>query len=167
MILSKAKGFTLLELLSVVAVISILLVLVIPSWQRWLAENRVQAAVQQLYNAMQLARFTAIVQGKPVVVCANSGLQSCAQDWRQGFIVCQGLSVNTCDAKDDKVLRVFDSIASVIIEWHGFPTNQAIVFTPQGYTQIQNGRFIVTAGKGVNQVKRVLILSKTGRLRSE
>jgi type IV fimbrial biogenesis protein FimT len=167
MTFAKEKAFTLLELLSVLAIVSIVLVLVIPSWQRWLAEQRVQTVVGQLYNAMQLARFTAIVQGTPIVVCAKGGLQACGQDWQQGFIVCQALPGKDCDGKESKVLRVFDAIAYVNIEWHGFPANQAIIFTTQGYTQIQNGRFLVTAGKGSAQVQRVLVLSKTGRLRSE
>jgi type IV fimbrial biogenesis protein FimT len=59
-----AKGFTLVELLICLAVLSVMTSFAIPSWQRLQERNRVEAARDQLINDLQTARVRALQRGE-------------------------------------------------------------------------------------------------------
>lgn len=161
--MKRYTAFSLLELLSVLALLCIGLMIVIPSWQHWLGEQRVQVASSEVVRAVQLARWSAIVQGQAVTLCAKGDGGKCGGDWKHGMLVCLG---ETCTA-ERQVIRDFKAILHVVIEWRGFPETQQIVFNPQGMLHVQNGRFMISTRVGSYDLKRTLLLSKTGRIRPE
>lgn len=164
--MKRQAAFSLLELLSVLALLCIGLLVIAPSWQHWLADQRVQVASREIVTAVQLARWSAIVQGQAVTLCAKGEGDKCGADWQRGMLVCRGESKEACTA-EMQAIREFKAIPHVVVEWRGFPETPQIVFNPQGMLQVQNGRFIISARVGDHDLKRTLLLSKTGRLRSE
>ncbi|MBW2576380.1 MAG: GspH/FimT family pseudopilin [Deltaproteobacteria bacterium] len=56
----KRSGFTLIELVVVIAVLGILTAVGVPNFLSWLPKYRLKSAARDLYSNMQLAKMTAI-----------------------------------------------------------------------------------------------------------
>jgi type IV fimbrial biogenesis protein FimT len=98
------SGFTILEVLIVIALVTILMAIGIPSFQYVTTANRISAEVNGLIGDMQYARAEAIKEGQTVVVCVfngNSGTPGCAtgNSWQNGWVVCSDPAADgACDA---------------------------------------------------------------------
>lgn len=75
-------GFTLVELMVVVVLLSILLVIGVPSYQGITTSNRITAEINGLVTHLQYARSVAVKQGETVIVTSNSGA-----NWANGWTV--------------------------------------------------------------------------------
>lgn len=93
----RQTGFTLLELMIVVAIAGIVMAIGVPSFQSITTTNRIAANTNELITALNLARSEAVKRGTDVSVTASG-------DWDQGWIVYFN------DGTDDVVLRVFESL---------------------------------------------------------
>lgn len=82
-------GFTLVELLIVMAMIAIVASLAAPSFDSSISRNNVQSMRDSLFNAMQYARSEAVKRKRPVGVCASADQMTCAgnTNWHAGWIV--------------------------------------------------------------------------------
>jgi len=82
------QGFTLVELLVCMGLLSVLLALAIPNWQQTQERSRVEAARDQLMNDLQSARIRALQGGEDVQIVR---LRDCAwssaadNDWSCGW----------------------------------------------------------------------------------
>ncbi|KQQ42508.1 type-4 fimbrial pilin related signal peptide protein [Duganella sp. Leaf126] len=77
-------GFTLVELLTVLAVAGVLLATAAPSYQQLIERQQLRAAVADLVAAIDLARAQAIARGRIVMLAP---LDPGGIDWRGGWIV--------------------------------------------------------------------------------
>ena len=86
--MSHQKGFTLLDLLTTLAIAAILVSFAVPGLQSITASSRQSGSVNELVSAMHIARSTAVTQNARVTACASEDGESCAGDsWHKGFIV--------------------------------------------------------------------------------
>jgi type IV fimbrial biogenesis protein FimT len=89
--LPRDSGFTLIEMLTVTAVIAILLAIGVPSFRYVPAANRASGEINGLLGDMQFARAEAIREGQWVTICASSDQLTCAggaaTNWNIGWIV--------------------------------------------------------------------------------
>lgn len=86
----RHDGLTLAELLIAIALVAILAGLGMPALDRALLDARRTAAMESLLRAIWFARAEALRRGRPVVLCASSGLDRCsddAGDWSFGWLV--------------------------------------------------------------------------------
>lgn len=102
----RQTGFTLLELMIVVAIAGIVMAIGVPSFQSITTTNRIAANTNELITALNLARSEAVKRGTDVSVCKSADGSTCTTsgDWDQGWIVYFN------DGTDDVVLRVFESL---------------------------------------------------------
>lgn len=86
---TSMRGFTMLELLIVMAMMAILASLAAPSFDSSISRNEVQSVRDSLFNAMQYARSEAVKRKMPVGVCASNDQINCANDtnWHLGWVV--------------------------------------------------------------------------------
>lgn len=73
----RIRGFTLLEILCVLAVAAVLAALAVPSWRRPLAAAAVRAAASQTLSGLAVARRTALTTGRTVTVCLTRDFSAC------------------------------------------------------------------------------------------
>ncbi|XOF32941.1 MAG: GspH/FimT family pseudopilin [Candidatus Electrothrix sp. YB6] len=67
--MKRTEGFSLVELMTVIAIIGIMAAIALPSYISGMPHRRLQAAARDLYNAMQQARSLAVKNNQSVHVC--------------------------------------------------------------------------------------------------
>lgn len=89
--IAKHKGFTLIELMVVVAIVAVLASIATPSFRRMIVGNQIRSAVNDWTLAMQTARAEAVRQRSQVIVCPSANGSTCATtstaSYEQGWIV--------------------------------------------------------------------------------
>jgi type IV fimbrial biogenesis protein FimT len=105
------SGFTIFELVMVMAIAAILVGIGIPSFQYVTASNRISSEINGLLADMRLARVEAIKEGLPVTVCASADGQTCIGStnggaWTSGWIIFSDPSSNQTPPNAQSVLRV-------------------------------------------------------------
>jgi type IV fimbrial biogenesis protein FimT len=91
----NASGFTLIELMVVIAIVGILIAVAAPSFQGIIMKNKVQAAASEFHSALALARSEAIKRGGDarITVVANS-LSGTTAVWTSGMTVFYDTTTN-------------------------------------------------------------------------
>jgi len=64
----KDSGFSLLELMVVIAILAIMASIAIPNMISWPAKHRMSGAAREIYSAMQYARLRAVKEKMPVAI---------------------------------------------------------------------------------------------------
>lgn len=169
------RGFTLLEVLTVISMIAILAVIATPSFTDLLRKNRLSAASSALQVSLNLARSEAVKRGGDarVTVAANGS----AGQWANGWTV---FADRTADANGD-VAPADDSNADLTrLEVTGAPAgpiSAAQNGALNSFTYTGRGRLIDVIGGGVvnrsfwffdgTSEKYCLIVNNTGRVRAD
>ncbi len=68
-------GFSLIELLVTMSLISILMVIAVPAFGKWSADAHVRAAAESLINALRLTQATAVSQGRTSIFALTTDSQ--------------------------------------------------------------------------------------------
>lgn len=90
-------GMSMVELLTVVALVALLLGIGLPSFRYVTNSNRVSSEVNALLSDMQFARSEAIKEGQMVTVCPSTNQTQCAPNsttWQTGWIVFSDINGN-------------------------------------------------------------------------
>lgn len=69
----KPKGFTLIELMVVVALLGVFAAIAVPSFTQFIANNRTQSLNNELLALLQFARSTAVEERVTIKVCQENG----------------------------------------------------------------------------------------------
>jgi type IV fimbrial biogenesis protein FimT len=169
MIMKRENGFTVVELLITIVVVSILLAMGVPSFMEFVKNNRLSAQANNLVIAIQAARSEAIKRGSGSVICASTDQATCSgvDDWTTGWIVYSDINQNgnldlgggDCDA-DDCIARVNGSIEKATLDGNG--TNN-IRFQPDGRTtSVAATTISVTADECKHQQVRNITVTAQG-----
>lgn len=89
----RMRGFTLVELMVVIAILAIGASLAMPEFSRMVAQNQVRSAAFDLYASIVKARSEAIARNGTVTLAAATG------GWAAGWTVTAGSPVVTVDSK--------------------------------------------------------------------
>jgi prepilin-type N-terminal cleavage/methylation domain-containing protein len=87
----RNQGFTIIELLTVVAIMGVLMALAFPAFGELIKNSRRTTVVNEVSASLQLARAEAAKRGQPVTVCGltSGGGNSCTGGtiWDYGWLV--------------------------------------------------------------------------------
>lgn len=122
-------GFTLIELMVVIALVAILAALAVPSWTQVKTRNAVRTAVNDYILSMQFARSEAVRINSPVTICPSSdGVNCTASEFQNGWIVRTGPRTN-----DPAQIILQDTLPRVLVRLNTTAAaTQRITFLPNG-----------------------------------
>lgn len=159
-----SSGFTLPELMVVIAIIAILAGIAIPSFRDFIVISRLAGEANDLMTDLAFTRAEAGRRGLRATICRSTSGTSCAtgSGWEGGRIVY--VDIDGDGAVDaDEILRVTPSSADkdVAITAIKFSTLNSITFRPNGAAS-SSGCFEIKEAS-TSQYKRQVMLSTTGR----
>jgi type IV fimbrial biogenesis protein FimT len=162
----RSTGFTLIELMIVIALAAILLGLGVPGFQQLMANNRITSLTNDFVTALSFARSEAIKRGRQVSMCKSNDGATCDSTlaWNDGWIVfTDGGTEGDIDGTD-LVLRVGGSLEAVAIDG-GANFGDWISYRHSGVSKGSGGLANGTIGICISPRGRNVIVSATGRVR--
>ncbi|MGH8279017.1 MAG: GspH/FimT family pseudopilin [Gammaproteobacteria bacterium] len=160
----KECGFTVVELLTTLAIVAILGGLAVPSFNFLVQKNRALATVNELHTAINFARQSAITRNSYVALCKSADGRRCNHslpDWNSGWLIFDNLN-------RDSAVQV--SGGAPILQVHG-PTRRkariisnrdSFTFRPLPLRSV-NGTFLYCAEN--SRYNQALIVNVMGRVR--
>lgn len=162
--INRVRGFTLVELMVVIAIVGILAALAGPSWTHLMARNAVRAAVNDLNASLQFARSEAVRLNSPITLCPSTDAITCVNTgFENGWIVRTGPLAN---APLQQVLQ--DTLPRQKVRAGVVGAAQsALTFLPNG---LPIGAFagvtiaICPTDASLNALTRTMVISRAGRM---
>lgn len=162
----KHQGFTLFELLITLLIMALILGLGLPSFSQQIQKNRVQAAAEELRQAVEAARTQAVMLNKRTLLQAN-------ESWHNGWTLFIDLNNDGNLGSDEPIIREGGPLEGIKIRGNS-SVKEYISFIPTGEGRkagrADGGAFItgtltICPDKPGDGYK--LVLSRGGRLRSQ
>lgn len=155
---NRLRGFTLVEMMVVVALVAILGSMAVPSFRDLLINQRLAATTSDFVAALSLTRTEAMKRAQSVKLLARN------QDWSNGWEV----TIAGSDG-DPQTLRTFDALrAGVAVDFktgNGF--NQTVSYDANGFSRGKSDGF--GAGcltfKADTGRRSSIVLAPSGRLK--
>ena len=106
---SASRGFTLIELMTVIAVVAIGSALAYPSFSNVIKSNRVATSTNNVIAAFNLARSEAIRSNRGGGVCpSTSGTQCDGANWNVGYLAYTDMDSSGTFTTGDTAIRYFE-----------------------------------------------------------
>ncbi|VAW84894.1 hypothetical protein MNBD_GAMMA17-1261 [hydrothermal vent metagenome] len=157
------RGFTLIELVIILAIFSILFHLATPTFQNIAANSRMTTQINTMVTSFNYARSEAIKRHHNTVICPNDDGHCARQPhWHNGWLIFIDENFNRELEQEEEVIYV--EAAKKNIEIISSRYRKRVVFRSKGYSYGSNASFIFCDQRGsVNA--RAIVLSNSGRAR--
>lgn len=132
-------GFSLIEALTCLLLLSILLSITTTSLGRVIQQQRYQAAASDMINALNYARSKAITHKQRISLCAGQTHCENSQRWQQQLLIFSDLNGNGQIDTDDTLLKVSRFDTAISWNWSNFRDAPHLTFKPNGATHSLNG----------------------------
>lgn len=159
-----SRGFTLIELIILLAIISILFRFGVPAFNNISHDSRMTAHINTMVTSFNLARSEAVKRNKNIVICPNDDGQ-CAKraHWHNGWIMFVDDDMDR-EYDDDAEEIIFIEAAKSDIEITSSRYRRRVVFRSIGTSAGSNAYYLFCDQRGADGA-RAVVLSNTGRAR--
>jgi len=139
----RSAGFTLIELMVVVALVAIIQSLAAPALSGMANSMRLTAAANSLFSSLLLARSEAIKRNSRAVVCKSATGYACniTGGWEQGWIVFHDFNNNAVLDASEAILSRVQALPHPIQLTGNGPVASYVSFTAMGTSSYPSGAF--------------------------
>jgi len=165
-VVTNSKGFTLLELMVVIAILGITTAIAAPALSTMIANNRIQSSASDFVAALQLAKAEAVARVNPVTLCKSANLTVCTDngDWQQGWIVFSDENGDASVNGDDTVLLSHETLNEKITFGGTGGVTDFITLRPSGASSITTVEVLIMCDdRGFDHNSRGILVTITGR----
>lgn len=166
-----SEGFSLVELMVVLAVAAVCSLLVLPSLGQMVRSQRGAALVHSWVTSLHSARSEAIKRNARVVLCKSSDGQACSSQggWEQGWILFQDTNNNAVRENQESLISTHPAVEGLRLTGN-YHVARYVSFGATGTAKLvsggfQSGTFTLCAPEDWNLEARQVVLSSTGRPR--
>ncbi len=179
--MNKSRGFTLVELMIVIAIVAILTTLAAPSFKQLIQSNTMSGAVNTFLGDMRFARSEAIRRGGNVVMCRSDAPEASSpvcgtgsgpggNGWVSGWIIFHDLDGDGNKDAAEPVLRVQAPVTTLdsIVETGRSSSSTKFRFTATGrFIDLTSATNLQFGGNPTfaNAVQRLVCVNLGGRAR--
>lgn len=165
-VVRRTRGYSLIELMAVLAIIAIMLGFAVPSFQEFVVNYRTSVQTNDLLADLAIARTEAVKYSRPTVVRSAGG------DWSDGWVVGTDLDRDG-DIADEEIVksqgRAQDGF-TIMAGLEGGAAADEITFSPTGAVVLPAGNtpveFAVCRPDGDVGRSRGISLARSGRAES-
>lgn len=166
--MKKLNGFTLMELMTALAIAAILATIAVPSFQTLLQNSKQTSQLNTLTSSLVFARSEASKRSTTVSLCSSADGANCASsaDWEQGWIIFVDSTNGDGDIDaGEALLNVIDAFPGTnTLTSNTFASTQFLSFNPNG-TSSSAGEFLHCDKRGDIHAREITV-SVTGRTKS-
>jgi len=164
--IKKAYGYTLIELLITLSIMSILISFALPGFASMLRAVQGDTVMNSVANAYQLARSTAITERKPVVLCAKADARTCGADWTRGALVFVDPNNNRIQDDGERAMAdIAPPPTGSHLSMKAALGKQYLRFMDNGMLENTAGSMLYCPPNGTARDARNIIFTRNGRLR--
>lgn len=158
--MANQAGFTLMELMVVIAIVGIMATMAVPSFTNFIANSRVSSATNDLIADLMQARSLASTTGRHAVVCPSTNGTSCSatvSDWTVGRILFIDKNANGAFSAGDTLIKYTSSLpANLTITMTGFPNSYIAYNSYGGMFPLGTGTFTLCV-KAASQARQLSV----------
>lgn len=133
----KSSGFTLVELVVVVALIAILATWVVPGFQGLIARVSLDSEVERVWQAVRSARAEAAQRRAPVRICPTPDEAMCSSDWSEPLMIFTDTDGDARRSDDEALISISQpSGNSEITITPSDGLGRGVAYGPDGFSDI-------------------------------
>lgn len=164
--MKKNSGFTLLELMIILAVVSVLMMIAIPSMTTFSQNDRLTTNINTLVGHLAYARSEAVKTSQQVAVCASNDASTCSGGWADGWIVYIDADADNSFTAGEQVIRAQQALGgSNTIAATGIGTQ--IVYDNRGFVSAASVGSLLLCDDRTGPHGKTIRITSTGRVRLE
>ena len=162
--MKKNSGFTLIELMVVVAMLGLLMAFGLPAMDTYVKNERLTTQINTLVGHLAYARSEAVLRRQQVALCTSSDMATCTggMDWAVGWILYVDADGDSAFTAGEEILRVKQALTGGNTLTSTIGTS--FIYDNRGFSATGTGSFSLCDDRGVPKLKSISI-SNTGRVR--
>jgi len=156
------NGFSIIEALVALTVLSILIGIAVPSFAQLLQAQQLDSATQAMLRSLAIARHEAIKRGQPLTLATLDG------EWSNGWFLFQDVNANGLYDPSEMLLRSFPRLPSGTRLTGNIHVSSYIRYTPNGRATLLNGGYqmgTLTVCHRAHDRGNTLVINNGGRVR--
>jgi type IV fimbrial biogenesis protein FimT len=169
-----ATGYTLIELMAVLAIASALLVVAIPMFRTQVQNSRMSAAATDLLSTFMSAKSEAVGRNNFVTVCISNKAPdpddlACADisnvKWEDGWLSFVDVNADRVLNNDEDILQVHPPLSDGTTARATGTLANSITYRPNGLTNLNGTQSLVICdARGFDESSRILTVSILGKV---
>lgn len=165
LLLRDSTGYTILELMVSLSVLAILTATA-TNLSDLYSTLQFRLSTNTLFDTVSAARETAVNTRRYTFLCPTSDTQTCSSSWpSQHYLLITDSNGNRKLDESDTIIRIIQIPKQIRVKWQAFGNKSTLIFTPEGVTNNQNGRFRLCDTTRTDLKPATIIVNKAGRAR--
>ncbi|MBV1879779.1 MAG: GspH/FimT family pseudopilin [Pseudomonadales bacterium] len=167
MLANKQIGATLIEIISVLAIISVMTNMIAPSIGKIASRSNATASINWIIGAVNTSRHAAISFNVTTTLCpASDTALKCQGKWHEGIIIFADHNADASfNGSDYLIYRAGPDNIDGTLKWRSFGNRQYLQITQLGFTNYQNGNFTYCPHDQNLHFARQIVINVQGRAR--
>lgn len=160
---TPTNGFSLLEILAVLCIMSAIFSFAAPSFGSLIARSQVDSKADTTFDLFQLTRSVAIDRGRYITICPSTNGTKCESTWQNGIMAFVDNDHNRKISLDEEILAFQPSTSYATLH-----SNQPyFTYSPLGTLKGRMGSVIACPNNSQSTSSIRLLISQMGRVRAQ
>jgi type IV fimbrial biogenesis protein FimT len=165
--LNHSAGFTMMELIVVLAIVSIVSLIAMPDGSQYRNDTRLRAATNDMVVAMQASRAEAVGRNAATTICVkNADSTNCAGSagWHEGWIIFVDPDQDANVDGGEEIVQIHDPLQGKLTMYGTSGIDKDITFRASGQTSITSTQTLIACDeRGFSSHAKGLIITILGR----